>query len=450
MSELLRQFFTLLTPAAVTDIFLLLMLCVFGASLLLRLLGKAHEFVANSPSLMTSLGILGTFFGIIIGLYDFRIEQIDSSIATLLEGLKTAFITSVFGIASALVLRALTQYFRYPADRQAEAVSLTDINNSIKSLSVTLRVNQEQQDKQQQQLIDSVTQQLSQGIVLQLQQLVEDFNQRVESQFGDNLARFGDNLGEFHQVIDRLSAQAGQHEERIQYWTEHCDATVMSLLKVGNDFKTIGQHSEQLPELMQQMEALTRSSREQVEQLNTQLGQYAGFADGLRDFVPQFSEKLDRFSQGMELVQQIMDTDLQASLNAINRQSELLEQQIGSVSAAFSNMSELDADFIHSLVQQTATTHRDAMQELAVQQARTHLEMSESLAEVIRRSFSNAELSISKQYELMEHRMEKEVDEVLAGMGQALASISGQFTRDYQRLIAQMQRVLERRPEPAE
>ena len=61
---------------------------------------KAHnsEFVNYVPTLLTTLGIFGTFLGIVLGLLDFNQSNIEASIPPLLEGLKTAFITSLAGI----------------------------------------------------------------------------------------------------------------------------------------------------------------------------------------------------------------------------------------------------------------------------------------------------------------------------------------------------------------
>lgn len=53
---------------------------------------------------IVSLGVLGTFVGIFIGLQDFNLESIESSIPALLSGLKTAFVTSIFGMFVSIVL----------------------------------------------------------------------------------------------------------------------------------------------------------------------------------------------------------------------------------------------------------------------------------------------------------------------------------------------------------
>jgi len=58
----------------------------------------------NYKNEIVSLGVLGTFIGIAIGLYHFDVNDIKNSMPLLLEGLKTAFITSGFGISFSIIL----------------------------------------------------------------------------------------------------------------------------------------------------------------------------------------------------------------------------------------------------------------------------------------------------------------------------------------------------------
>ncbi len=58
------------------------------------------------PDIFTSLGILGTFVGLVWGLKNFQpdnYEVITSSVASLLDGIKVAFLTSIYGIAFSIV-----------------------------------------------------------------------------------------------------------------------------------------------------------------------------------------------------------------------------------------------------------------------------------------------------------------------------------------------------------
>ena len=50
--------------------------------------------IEQFPNLLSTLGVLGTFLGITIGLIGFDPADLDNSIPILLDGLKTAFWTS--------------------------------------------------------------------------------------------------------------------------------------------------------------------------------------------------------------------------------------------------------------------------------------------------------------------------------------------------------------------
>ena len=84
----------------ITDLFLVVILFTLILSLYFKFREIASSFTQYAPTLLTSIGILGTFTGIIAGLLNFDTKDIDTSIGPLLEGLKTAFITSLFGMFS--------------------------------------------------------------------------------------------------------------------------------------------------------------------------------------------------------------------------------------------------------------------------------------------------------------------------------------------------------------
>lgn len=65
---------------------------------------KKRRWVENLPSLISTLGVIGTFAGITAGLMNFDTGNLDKSIPLLLEGLKTAFFTSLAGMIGSLIL----------------------------------------------------------------------------------------------------------------------------------------------------------------------------------------------------------------------------------------------------------------------------------------------------------------------------------------------------------
>lgn len=110
MGALIEIFLRGMSADAATEIFCVLVIAVFLFACHRAWNGKSQSFVRNAPALMTSLGILGTFVGIVIGLLEFDVSSIDTSISTLLEGMKTAFITSLVGMAFSIAFKLLDDW----------------------------------------------------------------------------------------------------------------------------------------------------------------------------------------------------------------------------------------------------------------------------------------------------------------------------------------------------
>lgn len=71
---------------------------------ILFFLSISKKSLRNYKNEIVSLGVLGTFIGIAIGLYYFDVTDIKTSMPHLLDGLKTAFITSGVGIFFSIII----------------------------------------------------------------------------------------------------------------------------------------------------------------------------------------------------------------------------------------------------------------------------------------------------------------------------------------------------------
>ena len=102
----------------VTIIWVIVIIGFFGYYLIRLLKAKSNNqklkdnrisFEAKAATLST-LGVLGTFFGITWGLMGFNADDLDNSIPILLGGLKTAFFTSLAGMICSLIYNAVLNH----------------------------------------------------------------------------------------------------------------------------------------------------------------------------------------------------------------------------------------------------------------------------------------------------------------------------------------------------
>ena len=109
-SGFIESLISLIGTSWLTYLFLVILIIAFVISWVLKWLDKCVAFTQYTPTLLTSLGMLGTFTGIVAGLQAFDTANISTSIAPLLEGLKTAFITSLFGMCLSISYKVLAAF----------------------------------------------------------------------------------------------------------------------------------------------------------------------------------------------------------------------------------------------------------------------------------------------------------------------------------------------------
>ena len=96
---------TWLWLAAIITVFVICLVLVIKFKKSDKLLAN-RRIVEYFPTFVSTLGVLGTFYGITVGLLAFDTADLDKSIPGLLDGLKTAFFTSLAGMIGSMILSA--------------------------------------------------------------------------------------------------------------------------------------------------------------------------------------------------------------------------------------------------------------------------------------------------------------------------------------------------------
>lgn len=104
---------------------------------------NSEKLVANRriveyfPTFISTLGVLGTFWGITKGLLAFDTTDLDKSIPGLLDGLKTAFFTSLAGMIGSMILSAFINRKQDERDGGVSDINQAagEITKSIKAMS---------------------------------------------------------------------------------------------------------------------------------------------------------------------------------------------------------------------------------------------------------------------------------------------------------------------------
>lgn len=436
----------------VTNLFLILIITIFLFSLVLAFIGQARLFSNYTPVLLTSLGILGTFTGIIIGLLDFNSTRIDESIELLLEGLKTAFITSLAGMASAIIYKIIgtTPLFKEnrtsnevfdvePRDilqaiqsqeehlfKLKKAISGDDDSSligQIKLLRGDLHDNYKDQkssfsdfSKELWINLDAFSEMLSKSateqVINALNEVIADFNKNLTEQFGDNFKALDASV---KKLVDWQINYAEQIEQMILQYNQ----SVKALNDIEQSVAAISVEARAIPEIMQQLKVVVEVNQNQINELSRHLKAFEEMKEQAVKAIPEMQMH----------VEQTVEAISQSSIKANEGYQSLLD----------------GTNAIHN----TFTT---SINDIQIQLESTVNQLVEKQIYEMNRSFNSLEeemtkavdltgQAVNKKVEMIDESMTKEVSRVMTEMGSALASISGQFTADYQKLTQAMKKI---------
>lgn len=168
--------------------------------------GYKGRIIGSFPTIASTIGVFGTFWGITSGLMGFNPNDLDGSIPILLSGLKTAFITSLLGMLFSLILRWILDH-RLDKD-QTYTPTPTDV--AISDMLVELKMQTGYAQRNHKML--SEHQNDVQDVFSQLEKVLEkinSFEQTIAKSNSEVLAKAMENAtAEFSQkindVVERL------------------------------------------------------------------------------------------------------------------------------------------------------------------------------------------------------------------------------------------------------
>ncbi|MDO5337006.1 MAG: MotA/TolQ/ExbB proton channel family protein [Eubacteriales bacterium] len=280
--------------------------------------------------LLTSIGILGTFLGLVIGLQGFNpgnYEQVSASMSPLIDGIKVAFLTSIYGIALSLSY----SYGLLSTYRDLEM----EVGNFLEKYDFAREHTEEpygqilEEEKQQteilRELTESFTTQLAQRfeevITPTIQMLGEQFSRLSENQkdmFKEAAAEFAAQFREsFLEGFTAFEENLGRvNELQVQYMkflNISMDKLEESLRQEGN---AVGQMLQDIREAssgsIQEMNTMLRDTAKITRQQIRLEEKHMGIVDAVGKNLEQSEQKLIASVQGIEEIIQKMDTAVNA------------------------------------------------------------------------------------------------------------------------------------------
>lgn len=290
---------------------------------------KLRTLVSGAPGAMTSIGILGTFVGIFLGLLDFDIRTINRSVPLLLEGLKVAFGTSILGLFAAVSFRLITPVISRESvgkegasasdiydqlvqldtsvnkATEANSAGFEDIRNaltddkdssivgqlqrlrtSVGDLESTTRHGFEEQIKEFKDFAEHMSEAFSKAIIEELQAVIREFNETLSEQFGENFKQLNEAVGRLVDWQDDYKQQMSELKIALENAVEGIKESQKALSDIENS-------ASKLPEHLSRMEEANSILNSQLEKIEESLGGFAEMRDKAINAFPEIEKNIE-------------------------------------------------------------------------------------------------------------------------------------------------------------
>ena len=369
---------------------------------------KKRALVELAPGVLTTLGILGTFTGVFIGLLDFDVRTINKSVPTLLEGLKVAFGTSIVGLAAAMVFRVTRPFLsRQIVDEEVgveEVVSelrlvkkalsgdedsslLTQfqkLRDSVAELNTQTKQGFETQIDEFRAFSEKMSEAFSRALIDELKAAIRQFNEELAEQFGKNFQEFNAALGKVLEWQENYKAELTNLRETLDRSKELLESTTNALTDVAAN-------TEQIPKHMQELNNLQTRLSSDLEQMSTAVSAFAELGDKASASFPTIEKNIENITENFKRASENQQTTIDTMGQALNQ-----------------SLSDM----------QTANE-----------------QMLSGLQQALNQTISDANEKLTKGVDQLDQSISDELERVLTEMANNLTGITNQFVQDYEPLL---------------
>lgn len=307
------------------------------------------------PTILTTTGIFATFLGIALGLADFDAGNIESSIPSLLAGLKTAFWASVAGVGGALTIKfrhffiGRKQKTTDPNPETASDIATADfakllqniqqamIGNDDSTLISQLKlIRQDTNDRldalknAQQEALLMLSEMGSKTLVEALRDVIKDFNSRLTEQFGDNFKQLNESVG-------KLLIWQSQYKGHIEASTERHTKIVDSMEIASDNYQKLVSEAGRFTAVSTDLANLLTALEVQKQQLTNMLEPLANLLKSASGSLPEIEKKVLTLTE--QLTRSVTANQKEVG-EALTKNSQLIKTSIENVGQDFSRINQ--------------------------------------------------------------------------------------------------------------
>ena len=363
-------------------IVLMIIITVFEGKRFYNEVSKNPYVDINSANIISSFGVFFTFCGISYGLLYFNTNEIEKSVPYLLEGMKTAFFTSIIGMLASIFCKLFQDIKQREAEKTKKIIMKdADISDLIEYLHKRDEQIYNQRQEFQNKLCDEIkyaneqminefhnftkdmAENNTKAFIESLNDTIKNFNDKIQEQFGENFKQLNEAVSKLliWQENYKTTIEKTNQNQMLIYKTinnastslDNIEKSALSLIEAADSLKnlivTSAVYSKRLndeikilQEVANNAQNIAPSIHNLVETANKDLKDYSQKAlmivnEYLEDVVNETNNNINQVCENMT---NVISNSIDNSISQVANYSIVTNQTIGGLTEQVKNTTQ--------------------------------------------------------------------------------------------------------------
>lgn len=428
------------------------------------------------PSLLVSLGMLGTFVGILVSLSNFSLStniSRASAIDDFIGGMFIAFASSVIGLFFSLVFRLFVEFrqkkIKKNEKKEADVTDLLDKMTEVKDAiskdddssliyqMKSMRTDMNDKLKELQKSFDQFKSEMAENnvkaLVEAVNKVMEDFNAKINDKLGETFERLNSSVEQLVKWQDEYKNYLEEAKSRLEEAKE-------GINKVSSNLENISNSMESLPNKAQKIEDIVISLGNQINTLEDRLAAFKDMREKAISAMPEIEKNLENLTSNFGESVNILLDNIKSSSNEMKTSIEKQASQMTDLTKDISLKITESTQIMSSNMQKSINDSTGEIKKSVEQQKsdmtmlaenlssdltdtsnkfteliNDHLISIESLSDDIKETTNQSIKDLNdrmiEQVSEIDRNIQETHKNVIESMGAKLTSLSEKFVEDY-------------------
>ena len=281
-------------------------------------------------NIASTIGVLGTFVGISIGLWKFNPNDITSSVPLLLSGMKIAFATSIIGMAASI-------FMKYIALKNEDEENIDDIMELFNTMIAESRnVNNTLIENQKQ--TENVLNKVSEIWASHQENLTVVLKNEIASLNNNTISKHEELIGEFKKLgecftllnsgVNNLLTWQENYKETIENTTKELEIVIQTIHNADESIESISKNSSLIKENNENLSEVLKEINKTQNVIIDSNKSIIEISNTAKESIPQINEHFTNIDNRTKESTAYLQTLISENLNNIKSYLEKITEDV--------------------------------------------------------------------------------------------------------------------------